>query len=264
MKLKLKIYNAPRKNNTRDNNSHINHRLSKIKQMNKPIVFFDLETTGSDSSKDTTLQFAAIRIEPDGTKKEMKFFCNPGQPIEPGATEIHGISDEMVASLPRIQESKEDILNFFKGADIGGYNILQFDIPILKREIPELNLDNVTVFDLLVMDRKVRNHKLASAFEAWTGEPMDPERAHDAIYDNECTIALLPHLLDKYTALEPSWVDDQIIETQNFIKKDGEIYFNFGKNRGELANSCQSYLKWMLSSDFSKGTKDFIKKELLV
>ena len=231
--------------------------------MNKPIVFFDLETTGADSGKDTTLQFAAIRIEPDGTKKEMKFFCNPRQPIEPGATEIHGISDEMVASLPGIQESKEDILNFFKGADIGGYNILQFDIPILKREIPELNLDNVTVFDLLVMDRKVRNHKLASAFEAWTGEPMDPERTHDAIYDNECTIALLPYLLDKYTAIEPDWKENQIIGVSEFIKKDGEIYFNFGKSRGELATSNPGYLDWMLSKDFSESTKTFIRKNLI-
>ena len=234
--------------------------------MNKPIVFFDLETTSADSKSARIVEFAATRVEVNGTKKSMSFYCNPEEPIPIEAQEIHKITNEQVAGLAKFKESAEDVADLFDGADIGTYNGETFDILILIREMKiagvPFSIEGRVSFDLLIMDRKVRNHKLASAYEAWTGKVMDVNKSHGAAYDTDCTAELLPYLLDKYTAIEPDWKENQIIGVSEFIKKDGEIYFNFGKSRGELATTDPGYLDWMLSKDFSETTKQFIKTNL--
>src|SRR5688500_4267950 len=107
---------------------------SKFLQLEKPIVFFDLETTGTSTTKDRIVELCAIRVNTDGTQDEVHHLINPTIPIAPAATEVHGITDEMVADKPTFGELAEELAAFFNGCDLGGYNIRRFDVPMLMEE----------------------------------------------------------------------------------------------------------------------------------
>lgn len=107
-------------------------------KLNKPLVIFDLETTGVDTEKDEIVQFYGVRIDPnDKVPFILEFLCKPNVPISDEAAEVHGITNEMVANEPPFENNIEDLLKLFDGADVSGYNISHFDMPIINRQLSQ-------------------------------------------------------------------------------------------------------------------------------
>ena len=104
-------------------------------KLTKPLCFFDLETTGTDVSKDRIIEIAIIKVNTDGSRESLEIRLNPGIPIPPESTLIHGITDEMVANEPKFKDKARNIYNFLKGCDLAGFNSDRFDIPLLVEEL---------------------------------------------------------------------------------------------------------------------------------
>ena len=113
-------------------------------QLERPIVFIDLETTGTNLATDKIVEIAMIRIAPDGAKQVKRKLINPGMPIPEAAAAVHGITDEMVKDAPVFKQVANEIKQFLENADIGGYNSNRFDLPLLMEEFLRAGLD----FDL--------------------------------------------------------------------------------------------------------------------
>jgi len=116
-------------------------------QLTKPLCFFDLETTGTDISKDRIVEIAVLKLHPDGTQEKKEWRTNPEQSIPAEAAAVHGITDEMVANEPTFKERSKEIYSFIKGCDLAGYNSDRFDIPLLVEELLRAEVD----FDLKII-----------------------------------------------------------------------------------------------------------------
>ena len=123
----------------------------------RPLIFFDTETTGVDTGKDRIIEMSTTKFFPDGTHKVTTHRFNPGIPIPPEATLVHGIRDIDVADEPPFKSYAQDISGYFQGCDVGGFNSIRFDVPILVEELlragAELPFDEDTKFvDALKMN----------------------------------------------------------------------------------------------------------------
>ena len=103
-------------------------------QLDRPLVVFDIESTGVNARQDRIIELAAIRVETDGTETEKCWLLNPGVPIPPETTEIHGISDDMVKDCPTFADKADEIEAFFRDCDLSGFNSDRFDVPCLEEE----------------------------------------------------------------------------------------------------------------------------------
>lgn len=109
--------------------------------LTKPIVFFDLETTGIDVTKDRIVEISLLKVSPDGKEETKTMRINPEMPIPKQSTDIHGISDEDVKDEPTFKLVAKDVAKFIAGSDLGGYNSNKFDIPLLAEEFLRVDLD---------------------------------------------------------------------------------------------------------------------------
>lgn len=240
---------------------------------NKPRLFFDLETTGIDKINDRIVEIAIIRF--DGEKKfEFQSYINPGIPIPAGATEVHGITDEMVADKPTFEQLAKKLHNIFNGCDLYGYNSNSFDIPFIVNQFHkagyELNLDDVLFIDACVIFKRQYERTLSAAFKHYTGD--EHTGAHGALSDVEATIAVLDKqrdmhfndvgmLLEEDLALYCNYDKPRADISGNFaFDASGDYILNFGKHKGQKAKDCISYLSWMYGQDFMPDTKAIIKK----
>jgi len=242
-------------------------------KLQRPIVFFDLETTGVDIQEDRIVQFAAIRINLDGTRSHLKTYVNPGRSIPAEATEIHGITDEMVANEPPFSEIADPVCSFFAGCDIGGYNVVKFDIPILLNELlrcrKSISLD-VAIVDACQIFYKREPRDLESAVKFYTdGEHVD---AHDAMADVEATIAVLEGQLRRYDDLPrtPREIFDEVrdpdaIDLAGKLRwENGKVVLTFGKNKGRPLDTIdRSYFSWMLSKQVVGPDAEHIIRDAL-
>lgn len=230
--------------------------------LKKPIVFFDLETTGLNVYEDRIVELAMCRVTPDGlwgTTLTWRF--NPGIPISKEATEVHGITDEMVAQCPPFSEHAGRIAMHFKGADIGGFNVKRFDIPMLMVELGRCKerldfpchiVDSCEIFH----QREPRD--LAAAYRFYRGTDM-PETAHSAGTDVQVAAAVLIGQLERYRDIphdpegihkmftDPGEVD---LAGQLLRKDDGTIIVTFGKHKGKALDKLPlDYLSWLKKND---------------
>ena len=243
--------------------------------LQRPLLFFDLETTGVSLSKDKIIELCAIKIMPDKSRTMMLQRFYPEMPIPPSATEIHGITNEMVQNEPTFREKAKEITLFFSNCDLAGYNIAKFDIPILVEELLRAGLEEnpfekVKVIDSLSIYFKKEPRNLAAALKFYAGEEI--VNAHSAEADVEATIKVLNGQLEKYPDLAPTadslhefsfQENDYLDYDRKFSRnKKGEIVFMFGKNKGLPAAENLGMVKWMLDKDFSEHTK-FIARKIL-
>ncbi|HNM34428.1 MAG TPA: 3'-5' exonuclease, partial [Chitinophagaceae bacterium] len=112
-------------------------------QLINPIAFIDLETTGINISSDRIIEIAVVKILPDGTKQVKRKLINPEMPISAGATQVHGITDEMVKDAPTFKQVANEVKQFMEGCDIGGYNSNRFDMPLLIEEFLRVGINFV-------------------------------------------------------------------------------------------------------------------------
>ena len=242
--------------------------------LNKPICFFDLETTGTNPGKDKIVEIAVLKIDINNQKKEMVWRVNPECPIPEEASSVHGITDEMVKDQPIFKQISKEIFNFIEGCDLGGYNIDKFDLPLLVEEFIRSGIDvssfvKVKTVDVQTIFFKKEPRDLSSALKFYCNK--DHGNAHTALDDTIATYEVLLSQLDKYHDLEPS-VDflstltrrnknidfaGRIIEDDN-----GDAIFNFGKHKGkkvkEVLTKEKGYYSWMMNSDFPEYTKKVI------
>ncbi len=242
--------------------------------LTRPLIFFDTETTGTDKVKDRIIELSTCKISPEGTQEVKTARFNPGITIPLEATMVHGITNEDVKDKPPFSKYAQSISDYFKGSDIGGYNCIGFDVPILVEELlrakAPLPFDESTKFvDAMRIFHLMEKRDLSAALKFYCGK--DHDSAHSAEADVLASAEVLNAQVTRYgfkgdlTELHDfcnentSIVDYDRKFTRN---QDGEIIFNFGKNYGKKVSADPDYLNWMLSADFSNHTKYCIKKIL--
>lgn len=237
----------------------------------RPICFFDLETTGTDKMNDRIVEIAIIEWD-GGIKNRFHSYVNPGMPIPTAATEVHGITDEMVRSYPSFKDVAGDVFSFIVGCDLGGFNSNAFDIPMLYVELNragfELDLKNINFIDACNIFKRKEERTLSAANIFYTG--LSHDNAHNAMDDVLATINVYNAQLERYPDLKEKTPTELSLYCNydrprcdlagNFqLDSDGEYVFTFGKHKGHKAKNCPDYLLWMLRQDFLPDTKAIIQ-----
>lgn len=169
----------------------------------KPLVVFDLETTGLDIVKDRIIQISYIKVHPDGSEERVNKFVNPGCPIPPEVVNITGITDEQVANAPLFKEIARQLQEAFTGCDFAGFNSNHFDIPMLAEEFLRSGIDfdfsKCRLIDAQTIFHKMERRNLAAAYKFYCGRKMEDDfQAHLADQDTEATYRVLQGQLDMY------------------------------------------------------------------
>ena len=234
-------------------------------ELDRPVVFFDLETTGLSLSRDRIIELGVIRVSPRGDVFERVRRYNPGIPIPPDAAAIHGITDEMVADEPTFRATSKSLAKLLEPCDLAGFNIRRFDLPILVAEFERCGID-FDVRDRRLIDMKQIFHKeeprdLTAAARFYLNR--DHQDAHSALADIRTTAAVLTAQLARYPHLprDMQGLHDYCDEQGRYVtefdrwfetRSDGLI-FKRGKHKGEalaeVARSAPDYLDWMLRAD---------------
>ncbi|MBC7553460.1 MAG: 3'-5' exonuclease [Taibaiella sp.] len=244
--------------------------------LKRPIVFFDLETTGTDNVKDRIVELAFVKLMPDGTREKYIRRINPGVPIPPESTVFHGIKDEDVASAPYFKNIAHELYEWMKGCDMGGYNSSKFDLPLLAEEFLRagVNVDFTErhMVDVQQIFFKMEARTLAAAYQFYCKKEL--ENAHSAEADILATIDVLDAQLDKYEGIAVdvpglhnfTHNDEYVDYARRMVMKDGHPVFNFGKHKGrkveDIFNAEPQYYDWMMQADFALHTKQKISEIL--
>lgn len=248
-------------------------------KLKKPIVFFDLEATGANVAKDRIVDISTLKIYPDGREETYTSLVNPQMPISEEASEVNGIYDKDVADAPTFKEIGSVVFEIFDGADIGGYNSNNYDIPMLMEEFHradiDFTIDDVETVDVFRIFTKKEPRDLVSAYKFYCDKTLVD--AHSASADVKATYEVLLAQLDKYDDLENdvSFLhklskDSRFVDMgRRMVQKNGVVFFNFGKFKGqpvkEVLKKDPGYYAWIMRSDFLRDTKaklTAIKNEL--
>ncbi|NOZ62786.1 MAG: 3'-5' exonuclease [Calditrichaeota bacterium] len=246
--------------------------------LKRPLVFFDLETTGLDTSSARIVEIAILKLFPDGSQDTFLTLVDPEIPIPASATQIHGINNFDVMDKPPFREIARDVYEIIKDSDLAGYNLTNYDIPILINEFRRAGIDysteNVNVVDVLTIFRRKERRDLSAAYRFYCHKEL--EDAHSALKDAQATFEILKAQTEKYDDLPQTAEDLHSFCNQRndrFVDPDRKFYwdngiacFNFGKYRGKplekIVASNPDYLQWMLNQDFSEPTRQIIRSAL--
>lgn len=238
----------------------------------RPIIIFDLETTGVEINKDRIVQIGAIKMNVDGSLEEKSVLINPTIPIPKEATEIHKITDEDIKDAPTFKQIAKNFCKWLTGCDIGGYNSDNFDVPLLIEEFARAGVQypvgDINFIDVIKIERLVNSHKLEDTYKRYTGNEL--KDAHDALEDSKATLIVLQKQIELYNEIIPNKIDelDQFCQGDKkrvdyagkLYEKDGEIYWNFGKHKDQLVKETLEYASWVIGVDFPSNTKDHLKR----
>lgn len=233
------------------------------------IVSFDLETTGTSTSESRIVQIAMVKTT-DAFEETDRFEekVYPGILIPEEATKVHGITDGDVRDCEAFVGIADEVLDFMKGCDLAGFNILGFDIPLLQTELgrcdKSLDLDGRRLLDAMVVFHHFMKRNLAGAMQYYCGAPH--EDAHDALADSLAAVSVLKAQMERYEGLDSLGAVSELalngrvtLDGKIIWDEDGEACLGFGKNEGvRLKHLEVSYMRWMLAKDFSKDTKRII------
>lgn len=233
-----------------------------------PLLSLDLETTGTKVATDRIVQIGIHYIEtPEGPPRDgIDLLINPGVPIPPEATECHGITDEMVADKPRFSEVASALMESIRGCDLVGFNLSNFDVPLLWEEFYRVgitwSLTGVNVVDVGTLFKKLNPRTLSAAVENYCGR--EHADAHSAIADARATADVFSAMLSRHDNLRHMSVDllaEESLYEKRFdlaglivAGKDGRPTYGFGKNKGTAVADDPGFARWMLSKDFPTQT----------
>lgn len=263
--------------------------------ISKPLIVFDLETTGLDLVNDRIIQISYIKIHPDGKEERNNIFVNPGKPIPQDVTALTGISDDDVKDSPLFKDIAVKLSENFRNCDFAGFNSNHFDIPMLAEEFLRAGIDfdfsRCRLIDAQTIFHKMERRNLAAAYKFYCGRKMEEDfSAHRADQDTEATYRVLMGELDKYnpeTQEDPerqlpndmdalaafSKLNDNVdfagrIVWKEQTDKNGKTIrqevFNFGKYRGQVVADVLKrdlgYFSWILNGDFTYNTKQVLTR----
>lgn len=202
--------------------------------LTKPLVVFDLETTGLDLVKDRVIQISYIKVNTDGTEKRANIFVNPGKSVPPEITELTGITNDDVKNQPQFKELAAGLAEEFKGCDFAGFNSNHFDIPMLAEEFLRAGIDfdfsKSRLIDAQTIFHKMERRNLAAAYKFYCGRKMEEDfEAHRADQDTEATYRVLKAELDMYAPgrqEEPErQLNNDMDELAEFSKTNNNVDF---------------------------------------
>lgn len=239
--------------------------------LTRPLIIFDLETTGLDISKDRIIQISYIKVETNGEEKRMNLFVNPERKLPAVITEITSITDEMLADKPTFKQLAPQLAKEFEGCDFAGFNSNRFDVPMLAEEMiragQNFDFASSRLIDVQTIFHKMERRNLAAAYKFYCGRKMEEDfQAHLADQDTEATYRVLQAQLDMYAPGVQEEEERQLENDMDFLNefskqnenvdfagrmvwgevkgpdgnplldKDGkprkQEYFNFGKYKG--------------------------------
>ncbi len=239
-------------------------------KLNRPICFFDLETTGIEVAKDRIVEISILKVFPNGNKESKTWLVNPEMVIPPNVIAVHGITNEKIANEPTFRELASQIYTMIKDSDLAGFNSDRFDIPLLAEELLRAGVDfdmksRVSV-DVQTIFHKMEERTLSAALKFYCGKSL--ENAHSAAADTMATYEILKAQLERYPELENDMKSLAEFTTRKrtadfagFIgyDKDGDEIFSFGKHKGvkvdKVLEEEPGYFGWLQNADFPLYTK---------
>lgn len=250
--------------------------------LKNPLAFFDLETTGTNISQDRIVEIAIVKLMPNGERITKDLRINPQIPIPPEATLIHGISDEDVKDAPPFKNVAKELAKFLEGSDLGGFNIIKFDLPLLVEEFLRAGVDfevnNRKLIDVQKLFHLMEKRTLAAAFKFYCDK--DLKDAHSALADTEASLEVFDAQIQMYEGQDAvdlrgnklgSIENDiaRIHELSNsnmvdlagriILNEAGEEIYNFGKHKGKRVVDVfelePQYYDWIVKNDFPMDTK---------
>lgn len=247
-------------------------------RLQRPLAIFDIESTGTNPRVDRIIDLAIVRLTPDGSRSQHTFRVDPEIPIPPETTAIHGICDADVAGSPTFKEIAADVHAVLEGCDLGGYNAIRFDIPMLKAEFKRAEMEFSDEDRFLVDPQRIFHLReprdLAAALRLYCNELH--LGAHSAVEDVLATIRVLEGQYARYSDLpetmeelhaycdprKAEWADRE----GRLRWSNGEIAINFGRNQRKtirsLVQNDMGFLNWILQKDFPEDTKDVIRNAM--
>lgn len=249
----------------------------KIK-LKKPIVFFDLETTGINPSADRIVEISLIKVLPNGTETQKTYKVNPEIPIPAETTAIHGISDEDVKDAPTFKMIAKDLVELIADSDLGGFNSNKFDVPLLAEEFiraeTDFDLKKRNFVDAMVIFMKKEQRNLVAAYKFYCDKEL--KDAHSAAADTIATYEVFKAQLERYGDLGETVEDIAQFSTHNknadfagrlIYDDENNILINFGKYKGkkltEVLKKDPSYYSWVQKADFPLYTKKVFTQEYI-
>lgn len=254
--------------------------------LTRPIAFFDLETTGIHIAKDRIVEISIIKINPDQSQEILTKRVNPTIPISEESTFVHGISDDDVKDEPTFSDLANELSAFIGNSDLGGYNSIKFDLPLLVEEFLRagisFDLKNRKMIDVQNIFHKMEPRTLKAAYKFYCQKDLID--AHSAEADTLATYEVLKAQLDKYENEEytdkegntSKPIVNDVSELADFshynknadlvgqivYNEQNQEVFNFGKNKGKLVETVfarePQYYDWMMKADFPLSTKKVI------
>ena len=258
--------------------------------LTKPLVIFDLETTGLDMVKDRVIQLSYIKVYPDGREERGNELINPEKHIDDIITQLTGISNEDVKDKPTFKQIAKKMEAVFSGSDIAGFNSNFFDVPLLAEEFLRAGIDfdfsKCRLIDACTIFKKMERRNLASAYRFYCGRKMEEDfEAHRADQDTEATYRVLMGELDKYAPgvnEDPEKVlENDMQALADFSKQNDNVdfagrivwadvngkrteVFNFGKHKGlpvaDVLRMDPGSYSWILAGDFTYNTKQVLTR----
>lgn len=237
--------------------------------LNRPIAFIDLETTGVNISNDRIVEIAIVKVLPDDTRQVKRKLINPLMPIPAGASDVHGITDEMVKDAPSFKQVANELKQFLDNCDLGGYNSNRFDVPMLIEEFLRagvaFSVDGRKLVDVQKVFHMMEQRTLSAAYKFYCNKVLDG--AHSAEVDATATWEVLEAQIDRYpqigntvdSIVKFTGEDDIVDFARRFVKENGIEIFNFGKHKGkpvtQVLKEEPQYYDWMMKGDFAMNTK---------
>jgi DNA polymerase III subunit epsilon len=245
----------------------------------RPLAFIDLESTGTSPERDRIVEIAILKLHPDAREEFRCKRVNPGVPIPPDATAVHGITDADVAREPPFIQYARGVYSFLAGCDFAGFGITRFDLPLLRNEFwrtkqIDFRWRECAVIDAMAIFHTQHPRDLSAAMQLYCGRTFPG--AHAAQDDVRAAMDVLHAQLEHHQNL-PQNVDalDRLLnaETKDWVDHDGrfvwiagEAAIAFGSNKGrslqDLAKEEPDYLEWMLDSDFAPEVREIVRAAL--
>ena len=252
--------------------------------LERPLLFFDIESTGLNIAQDSIIELSFVKVLPGGENRIKTWKIKPWdyqrkaqRPIEPSASKVNGVTDDMLTQCPRFFEVVDEVVEWLKGSDLAGFNSSKFDLPMLAEEIErvrfycgkelDIDLHEAKMVDVQNLYHAMEPRNLRAAYRFYCGG-KDFDNAHTAEADTVATYEVLKAQLDRYPetlkndiGCLSSFVGKKYVDfSGSLIRSDsGEILVNFGKHKGksarEVFNTDPSYFSWIAGGSFTLDTK---------